>query len=327
MKRTGNIIRISNFRNLTFDEVEIDQNGKTVLGIVKDNKFHRLDEFKMFTYINSKKEETKMEETTQEEGYDDEGSNMITSKQKGYAFVLFKEKGFSDEDRKAKLVEMFSKDSIKLLTKQEGIQLIDYLTKPKEEKPEGEESREEQKIEKERKEVIPDEQKSFGEQEGPKKEESKDISIYEPETKIQVITNAVEYANALKDIIDKQNLAVVINGKKFVKCEGWQVLGALLKCTPRITRVEKVDNGYIAEAEVVNINGQVLSKAQAMCLSTEKIKKRDGTTVERWEDEYAVMSMAQTRAVSKAFRLGFSWIINIAGYEVTPAEEMKPGMV
>jgi hypothetical protein len=37
---------------------------------------------------------------------------------------------------------------------------------------------------------------------------------------------------------------------------------------------------------------------------------------------YARRSMAVTRATGKAFRLGFSWIMTLAGYEVTPAEEM-----
>jgi hypothetical protein len=32
--------------------------------------------------------------------------------------------------------------------------------------------------------------------------------------------------------------------------------------------------------------------------------------------------MAVTRATGKAYRLAFSWIMNLAGYEVTPAEEM-----
>jgi len=32
--------------------------------------------------------------------------------------------------------------------------------------------------------------------------------------------------------------------------------------------------------------------------------------------------MAATRATGKAYRLAFSWIINLAGYETTPAEEM-----
>jgi hypothetical protein len=39
---------------------------------------------------------------------------------------------------------------------------------------------------------------------------------------------------------------------------------------------------------------------------------------------YARRSMAITRATGKAFRLGFSWVITLAGYNPTPAEEM-PG--
>jgi len=34
------------------------------------------------------------------------------------------------------------------------------------------------------------------------------------------------------------------------------------------------------------------------------------------------MSMAQTRATSKAFRLNFSYVASIGGYSATPAEEM-----
>jgi hypothetical protein len=39
-------------------------------------------------------------------------------------------------------------------------------------------------------------------------------------------------------------------------------------------------------------------------------------------DAYARRSMAITRATGKAFRLGFSWIMTLAGYEPTPWEEM-----
>lgn len=35
-------------------------------------------------------------------------------------------------------------------------------------------------------------------------------------------------------------------------------------------------------------------------------------------------SMAVTRATGKAFRLGFSWVMVMAGYSPTPAEEMPP---
>lgn len=48
-------------------------------------------------------------------------------------------------------------------------------------------------------------------------------------------------------------------------------------------------------------------------------EKRWGTA-----DEYAVNSMAQTRASAKALRNAFGWVAELAGYQSTPAEEM-PG--
>ena len=39
-------------------------------------------------------------------------------------------------------------------------------------------------------------------------------------------------------------------------------------------------------------------------------------------DDYALRSMAQTRAVSKALRLPLGFIVALAGYEATPADEM-----
>lgn len=40
-------------------------------------------------------------------------------------------------------------------------------------------------------------------------------------------------------------------------------------------------------------------------------------------DEYAVYSMAQTRAIAKGFRNLLGYVMNAAGFEATPAEEME----
>jgi hypothetical protein len=39
-------------------------------------------------------------------------------------------------------------------------------------------------------------------------------------------------------------------------------------------------------------------------------------------DEYAIASMAQTRAIGKAYRNKMAFIMKMAGYEATPAEEV-----
>jgi hypothetical protein len=60
--------------------------------------------------------------------------------------------------------------------------------------------------------------------------------------------------------------------------------------------------------------GQTVGAAEAMCTTNEG----------RWRkaDPYAVRSMAQTRAVSKALRLPLGFIMQLAGYSPTPAEEI-----
>jgi len=155
-------------------------------------------------------------------------------------------------------------------------------------------------------------------QEEEREEEKKEIVTAErapSEALPEVIKSAVEYSTILKDIIERQKLYVKIKDRKHVTIEGWQVLGALLKCTPRIVSVREIPGGFEAEAEIVNIDGKVLSRAVARCTRNEK----------NWQnrDEYAILSMSQTRAVAKAYRLGFSWILSLAGYEPLPAEEVQ----
>lgn len=71
---------------------------------------------------------------------------------------------------------------------------------------------------------------------------------------------------------------------------------------------------YLAEVLLKTSQGSEISKAQAICSNAEA--NRLGN------EEYAIASMAQTRATGKAFRLAFSWIVKLAGYEPTPAEEV-----
>ena len=134
-------------------------------------------------------------------------------------------------------------------------------------------------------------------------------------TEIQTIKNAVAISRALTDVIERCKLYVRIAGKKYVTVEGWQTLGALLKCRAIIKRTTKLENGWEAEAEIINFAGQVLGTGVARCTRDEA----------KWKDreDYALLSMAQTRAIGKAYRNNFAWILRLAGYEGTPAEEVE----
>lgn len=115
-----------------------------------------------------------------------------------------------------------------------------------------------------------------------------------------------------------------IQGRNFPTVEWWNSAGFALGLLPRVlsTRRQNRQNGdYIYEAVVaVCRNGVELTRADGMCSTEETNGQRP-----RWQDEYAVRSMAQTRATAKAYRLGLSFIATLAQLEPTPAEEVPQG--
>ncbi len=127
-----------------------------------------------------------------------------------------------------------------------------------------------------------------------------------------VVERAAKVATALQDIIDKKQLFKSIGGKKHVLVEGWTCLGSMLGVFPRTAWTKPLENGWEARVEVVNLSGAVISAAS--CTRDEA----------NWgkRDDYALRSMAQTRATSKALRMPLGFIAVLAGYSGTPAEEM-----
>lgn len=135
----------------------------------------------------------------------------------------------------------------------------------------------------------------------------------EPE---KVVEYATRLAKALAPVIDRQHFYVTMQGKKYVKVEGWNVLGSMLGFTPREVAVTECDDGsYMAVVELISVrSGASMVQASALC----------GMDERRWKtaERYARRSMAITRATGKAYRMAFSWIVGLAGYEPTAAEEM-----
>lgn len=130
-----------------------------------------------------------------------------------------------------------------------------------------------------------------------------------------MVSQVTEMANVLKDVIEKQKMYQKIGPNKYVTAEGWATLGTMLGILPVEKEVKKLEKGWEAYINLVNKNtGAVIGGASNICTREEK----------RWKtaDEYAVRSMAITRATGKAYRLAFSWIVTMAGYKGTPAEEM-----
>jgi hypothetical protein len=174
-----------------------------------------------------------------------------------------------------------------------------------------------------------------------REEQSGELEVYEAEIATRpagnlfgtiddpegTVEKATRHATALARVVQEQGLFTSISGKKHVRVEGWTLLGSmvgvfpvLVSCDPCFV-ADKEDpagtsmvRGYEAVVEAHTLNGAVVGKAKAYCLRNEK----------RWRaaDDYAVASMAQTRATSKALRLPLGFIMQLAGYNPTPAEEM-----
>ncbi|MDE2015900.1 MAG: hypothetical protein KGI72_05255 [Patescibacteria group bacterium] len=124
--------------------------------------------------------------------------------------------------------------------------------------------------------------------------------------------------------ITKHNLYTNIKGKNYAHVEGWQFAGGLLGVLPMITEVidlsTEKEKKYRAAA-VLKRGDEEVGGGAGLCSSLE-VLQTDRGTFRRWTDEYAVLSMAQTRAIGKAFRNTIGWVMKMAHYEGTPAEEM-----
>ena len=128
----------------------------------------------------------------------------------------------------------------------------------------------------------------------------------------------MKFATNLKELILVNRLSTPIKGKNYVNVEGWQIAGAFTGTFPIVEVVENLSQGtlykYRAEVSLRDKNGNKVGYGVAICTN----KEADKTNF----NEYAVASMAQTRAVGKAYRMKLGWLLKIAGYEATPAEEM-----
>jgi hypothetical protein len=131
----------------------------------------------------------------------------------------------------------------------------------------------------------------------------------------EFIDGAVGYANALADVVRSRGLISNIRGKEHVQVEAWTLLGSMLGVFPVVVWTKKTDDGgWEARVEARTLAGQVVGAAEAECSRSEKTWKD--------RDSYALRSMAQTRAVSKALRAPLGFVMTLAGFEATPAEEM-----
>ncbi len=144
------------------------------------------------------------------------------------------------------------------------------------------------------------------------------MTLFRSDEPDEIIARATSTAGSLAKVIRSQKLAATISGREHVRVEGWTLLGTLLGVFPFLVWSRELmdgsTGGWEARCEARTMDGRVVGSAEAMCSRSEK------TWANR--DDYALRSMAQTRATSKALRQPLGFVMALAGFEATPAEEM-----
>jgi hypothetical protein len=132
-----------------------------------------------------------------------------------------------------------------------------------------------------------------------------------------VIVKAVDVSNALARVIRDRKLYARVRGEEHVLVGGWTLLGSMLGVYPVCVWSRKLDDGWEARVEARTRDGAIVGAAESECLRSER----------QWAkaDDYAIRSMAQTRATSKALRLTLGFVMKLAGFDETPAEEIPAG--
>lgn len=152
----------------------------------------------------------------------------------------------------------------------------------------------------------------------------------------QMLKRDILLAKMLKDVVDKTGSSVIISRREHLKYEAWLTLGTWRGVLPRCLKTTDLvlddgSTGWEADSVAVDVStGNILSQAQAMCMSNEpnwgtrpKYDKDTGEYLgEEPVSEHQRRSMAQTRANAKVLANVLRYIVVLAKYEPTPAEEM-----
>lgn len=134
----------------------------------------------------------------------------------------------------------------------------------------------------------------------------------------EVLNEAREAAKVLIEMVKAKPKPFMLHGDIYLQFEDWQTVGRFYGATVKVTETKFIElgtvKGFEARAVVLDKNGLEVSGAEAMCLDDEK----------NWKAKplFQLKSMAQTRASAKALRNVFAWVVVLAGYKPTPAEEM-----
>ena len=129
------------------------------------------------------------------------------------------------------------------------------------------------------------------------------LALLNASSPAEYIAQASGIADALAAIIERQGLFHEFRDKRtgkmrrHVTIEGWTLLASMCRVYVDIewSRLDPASGAWIARARPHTMSGEAWGAVDSMCSPTES----------NWSgrDEYAIRSMAQTRAIGKALRV------------------------
>ena len=149
-----------------------------------------------------------------------------------------------------------------------------------------------------------------------------------PNSNAEVYRASTDAAGLCKEIVVAS--ALTIQGRKYVRVEGWQAIAIAHGCTGSAREVETVDGGVRAIGEIRRMSdGAVIAEAEGFVGEDEPTWFGGvvGNKTLPKRPDYAIRAMAQTRAISRACRSAFAHVVVMmnAGLSTTPAEEVPLG--
>lgn len=157
------------------------------------------------------------------------------------------------------------------------------------------------------------------------------LAVVEPANSLEanvgvLMRRATDVAGVCREIVLKT--AQAIQGRKYVRVEGWQSIAVAYGCVASARDVEVVQGGVRAIGEVRRMSdGAVVSTAEGF-VGTDECIWYGGTDAKGKKHEprpmYAIRAMAQTRAISRACRSAFAFVVTLidGNLATTPFEEV-----
>lgn len=162
--------------------------------------------------------------------------------------------------------------------------------------------------------------------------------VFAPEI---VLKNAARAAASLASVISGKKKPVIFRGEQYLEFEDWQTVGQFYGYAVKTRDAILVEIGGVkgakAQADLIHLKtGEIVGGAEAYCMRDEENwntrpkfewqGQGDNRKQVKVGDEpvpwFQLASMAQTRAGAKALRNRLAWVVVLAGYRPTPAEEI-----